>query len=285
MGRGPEPRDAAALITVRDVESGAGSTLQVLMLRRRTSSEFTGGAYVFPGGAVDRADRDPETKDICVGLDDAEASKRLGVDSGGLDYFVAAIRECFEEAGLLFAADSQGLVSFTGEATRERFATHRNELNAGAAVLSSICRAERLRLAVDRLRYFSHWITPSGAPRRYDTRFFVGVAPAEQLALHDDAEVVASEWVVPVTALERHRAGDLDLMFPTVKQLESLCGFSRSHDLWDAATAEVPSIEPRLSLDGAEVRILLPGDPGFEHATGLPDSIGFPDRPIGVEGG
>jgi len=223
-------------------------------------------------------------RDLCAGRGDSEASKRLGIDSGGLGFFVAAIRECFEEAGLLFAGDSQRLVSLADEATRERFGRHRDELNAGTATLSSICRSEGLRLAVDRLRYFSHWITPLGAPRRYDTRFFVGVAPEDQRALHDDAEVIGSEWVVPTEALERHSAGDLDLMFPTVKQLESIGGFSSSQELWDAATADVPTIEPRLSVDGAEVRILLPGDPGFEHATGLPDSIGFPDRPIGVGG-
>jgi len=259
--------------------------MQVLMLRRRASSEFTAGAYVFPGGAVDSPDRDPGTKNLCVGYDDAEASSRLGVDSGGLDYFVAAVRECFEEAGLLFAAAPHGLVSFAEEATRERFRRHRNELNADIAALSSICRAEGLRIAVDRLRYFSHWITPLGGPKRYDTRFFVAIAPEDQTALHDDGEVVASEWVAPSAALERHRGGDLDLMFPTVKQLESLCQFSSSQELWDAATADVPTIEPRLSLDGAEVRILLPGDRGFENATGLPDSMGFPDRPIGVDRG
>jgi len=151
--------------------------------------------------------------------------------------------------------------------------------------LAAICRAEGLLLAVDRLRYFSHWVTPAGAPRRYDTRFFVGLVPEGQAALHDDAEVVASEWLVPSEALERHRAGELDLMFPTIKHLESFSGFSSAHELWSTATADVPTIEPRISVDGPVVRILLPGEPGFEQATGLPDGMEFPERPIGLRRG
>jgi len=145
-----------------------------------------------------------------------------------------------------------------------------------------VCRGEGARLAVDRLRYLSHWITPLGAPRRYDTRFFLAIAPQGQAAGHDDAEIVASQWVVPSEALDRNREGALDLMFPTIKHLESLSGFSGTSELWAAAPAEVATIQPRINVEGPDVRILLPGDPGFEDASGLPDDVPFPDRPIWV---
>jgi 8-oxo-dGTP pyrophosphatase MutT (NUDIX family) len=265
-----ELREAATLVVLRDANSKAAPKLEVLLLRRRAGSAFAGGASVFPGGAVDRSDREPATASLSAGLDDREASRLLGVDSGGLGYFVAAIRECFEEAGLLFAGDSAGLVSFADPATRERYARHRGSLNGGGTTLAAICRSEGLLLAVDRFRYLSHWITPLGSPRRYDTRFFVAVVPENQHALHDDAEVVASEWVVPSEALARHHAGELSLMLPTVKHLEALSGCSNAQEFWDSAATEITAIEPRINVQGSVVRILLPGDAGFDAATGLP---------------
>jgi hypothetical protein len=160
-----------------------------------------------------------------------------------------------------------------------RFVEHRRRLNAGETRLTDICTAENLQLDLDRVAYFSHWITPEGAPRRYDTRFFVGVMPEGQEALHDDSEVVASTWIEPAAALRRHLAGELDLMFPTVKNLEAIGRFDSAADLMAAAAAaEVPAILPRITVEGEGVRIVLPGDPGYEDATGLPPGVPFPDR-------
>jgi 8-oxo-dGTP pyrophosphatase MutT (NUDIX family) len=276
-------RDAATVMVVRDA-AHAGCAIEVLMLRRRTGASFAGGAHVFPGGAVDPSDKDPATGSFSEGRGDQELSDLLAVDSGGLAYFVAAIRECFEEAGLLFAEDSGGMVSFLDPAARQRYERYRCELNAGTTTLAEICRSEALMLAVDRLRYVSHWITPLGSPRRFDTRFFVGIAPEEQAASHDGAEVVESEWVVPAEALDRHRAGALDLLFPTVKHLEFLARFRTAEELWSSPPAEIPAIEPRITADGPAVRIILPGEPGFEEATGLPEGMDFPDRPLGSLG-
>lgn len=239
---------------------------------------------MFPGGAVDPSDRDSATGSFSAGLGDQELSDLLAVDSGGLGYFVAAIRECFEEAGLLFAKDAGGMVSFLDPAVRERYDRYRHELNAGTTTLAEVCRSEGLALAVDHLRYVSHWITPLGSPRRFDTRFFLGIAPRGQAASHDGAEVVESEWIVPAEALDRHRAGDLDLLFPTVKHLELLARFRTAEELWSSPRTEVPAIEPRITADGTAVRIVLPGEPGFEEATGLPDGMDFPDRPSGSFG-
>jgi 8-oxo-dGTP pyrophosphatase MutT (NUDIX family) len=275
------PRDAATIMLVRDVSAQTGGTdMQVLMLRRNAQSVWVAGAHLFPGGAVDPDDGSEETARHCAGRDDAEASRILGIKKGGRSFFVAAVRECFEEAGILLALTGGEALSFADAEVAGRFVEHRRRLNAGEVRLADICAAENLSLDLDRVAYFSHWITPEGAPRRYDTRFFVGVVPEGQEALHDDSEVVASTWIEPAAALDRHRAGELDLMFPTMKNLEAIGRFRRAADLMTAAAAaEVPAILPRITVEGDGVRIVLPGDDGYEDATGLPPGVPFPDRP------
>lgn len=264
---------------VRDGEAG----MEVFMLRRNLNSDFVGGAYVFPGGAVDDADRLADLEAVCDGRTDAEASALLDVDAGGLAYWVAAIRECFEEAGVLLAGTDGSVLSLADPATAERFNGHRHAVYKGERRLVEVCRAEGLTLHADRIHYFSHWITPVGPPRRYDTRFFVTAAPPEQVPLHDDSETIASLWVRPGDALARHQAGELDLIFPTIKNLEAIGRFDRSADLLAAAQAieSVPAILPRIISDGHGMRILLPGDPGYDDAGGLPEGAAMPGRPGG----
>jgi 8-oxo-dGTP pyrophosphatase MutT (NUDIX family) len=274
-------RDAATVMLVRDSPDAGGGGMQVFMLRRNLNSDFVGGAYVFPGGGVDEADRHAELEAVCHGLSDDAASARLGVERGGLAFWVAAIRECFEEAGVLLAEP----LDLDDPATAERFRRHRKAVDAGERRLVDVCRQEGLRLTVDRVHYFSHWITPEGPPRRYDTRFYVAAAPAHQEPLHDDRETIASLWVRPADALERHRHGELDLIFPTIRNLEALARFDRSADLLDAASriTDVPAIQPRIVRDeGGGTRILLPGDPGYDDAmTAIPDGVPMPGRPGG----
>jgi 8-oxo-dGTP pyrophosphatase MutT (NUDIX family) len=281
------PRDAATIMLVRDIPDGGGAggtVMQVLMLRRNDKSVWVAGAYLFPGGAVDADDAAEHVGLCCTGRGDAEASRLLGIESGGRSFFVAAVRECFEEAGILLAERDGEPLSFEDPEIAGRFVAHRRHLNAGDINLADICRAEGLLLDLDRIAYFSHWITPVGSPRRYDTRFFVGVVPDGQEALHDDTEVVASTWIEPSVALERHHAGELDLLFPTMKHLEAIGRFACTADLMTAAVAaEVPEILPRITVDGPGVRIVLPGDDGYEDATGLPPGVPFPDRPQGLE--
>ncbi|MDQ1403681.1 MAG: hypothetical protein QOG03_1997 [Actinomycetota bacterium] len=260
------------------------------MLRRNLNSDFVGGAYVFPGGAVDEADRHADLEAVCEGRSDDQASTLLGVASGGLAYWVAAVRESFEEAGVLVALDASGqVISFADAEVAERFRHHRKAVDTGETRLLDVCRLENLRIAADQIHYFSHWITPVGPPRRYDTRFFVAAAPAEQVPLHDDRETIANLWVNPNDALERHQQGELDLIFPTIKNLEAIGGFATSRDLLDAAAAinEVPTILPRITKGEHGVRILLPGDPGYDEAvsTPLPDGLPMPGRPGGPTNG
>ena len=276
-------RDAATVMLVRDGDDG----LEVFMLRRNLNSDFVGGAYVFPGGAVDEADRHADLDAVCKGRSDDGASQLLGLDSGGLAFWVAAIRESFEEAGVLLATTPEGdVVSFADPEVAERFTLHRKAVDSGEKRLVEVCEQERLQLAVADIHYFSHWITPLGAPRRYDTRFFVAAAPPEQVPLHDDRETIANLWVRPSDALERCKRGELDMIFPTIKNLQAITRFERSQDLLDAAAAiaEVPTILPRISQDeGHGVRILLPGDDGYEDAVGgtLPEGFPMPGLPGG----
>ena len=237
------------------------------MLRRNLNSDFVGGAYVFPGGAVDPEDKARDVEAICVGRTDEDASKQLGIDSGGLAFWIAAVRECFEEAGVLLAVDDDGVVvSLAAQADIDRFAAWRHRANTGQTRLVEVCEAEGLKIAAGDIYYFAHWITPVGPTRRYDTRFFVAAAPPEQRPVHDDLEVIATIWVTPADALERQRNGELELIFPTIKNLEAISRFDRAADLLAAAAAidEVVTILPRVVRDEDGMRIVLPGDPGYD---------------------
>jgi len=255
------PQPASTVTLVRDAPRG----LEVLMLQRSLSLAFMPGVHVFPGGALDRADGSPELHAHCVGLDDAAASRMLGVERGGLAYWVAAIREAFEEAGILLAYDvGGGLVSMNGAAA-ERYRAHRHALDERRGNFDAITRGEGLRLATDRLFYFGHWITPVGSPRRYDTRFFLAVAPEEQEARHDNRETIAHVWVRPQEALDLCARETLNMRFPTIKTLERFAACSTAAELIAeiSSSREVRTLQPRITRDG---RSVLPGDPGYEEA-------------------
>jgi 8-oxo-dGTP pyrophosphatase MutT (NUDIX family) len=275
---GPIPlRDAATVMLVRDAPDGDPG-IEVFMLRRNLQSDFVGGAYVFPGGAVDDHDRHSNLEAVCVGRSDADASRQLGIDKGGLAYWVAAIRECFEEAGVLLARDELGrTVRFDDPELDARFRVHRQAVDRGARRLVEVCGEEGLQLEVDDIYYFSHWITPEGAPRRYDTRFFVTRGPAGQVPLHDDRETIANLWIRPSEALARHRAGEFDLVFPTMRSLVALERFATADAVLLAAAAidEVPAILPKIVEDATGYRILLPGDDGYDEAiaVALPEGV------------
>jgi glyoxylase-like metal-dependent hydrolase (beta-lactamase superfamily II)/8-oxo-dGTP pyrophosphatase MutT (NUDIX family) len=253
------PRPAATLILVRD----ANSDMEVFMIRRTQSAAFMGGAHVFPGGGVDAADAAAELAAYCEGLDDIEASRLLGVEQGGLAYWAAAMRECFEEAGLLLAHDSGGEYADLNQPQRAQvFAQWRESVRAGRATLADLCREQQLRLAAGRLAYYSHWITQPGRPRRYDTRFFVAVAPAAQTPSHDNSETIDHVWIQPAEALERHRRGELHLVFPTIKTLESIARFNSAAALMEFARSprKMPAMAPRTASSREGKKLLVPGD-------------------------
>jgi 8-oxo-dGTP pyrophosphatase MutT (NUDIX family) len=262
-------RDAATVLILRDGEDG----LEVFMLKRNLNSDFVGGAYVFPGGAVDPHDRHLDLEPVCQGRSDADASRRLGIAEGGLAFWVAAIRESFEEAGVLLARDADGFVDLDATDGIERWAHHRTQVDTAQLTMVDLCRLEGLQLAVGDLYYFGHWITPEGAPRRYDTRFFLTAAPPNQTPLHDDHEVIANEWLRPADGIARCEAGELTMMPPTISSLKAIARFDTAAEALDAAReiVDVPTILPRVIAYDGGVRIVLPGDPAYDDPGGTPD--------------
>ena len=249
------PRPAATLVVVRD---GVGGGIEVLLSRRAERGDHSSGAWVFPGGIVER--RDAEAHAACDGLDDIAASRRLGLAAGGLDYFVAAIRECFEESGLLFACRDGGSWVDLAGADAVRLAPWRGALHRGERGMAELCAEEQLRLATDRLVYLSHWLTPLGRPKRFDTRFFVAEAPSGQIAAHDGAELVEQMWVAPAEALAR--SASLKLLTPTQKTLETAACFANVASLmaWAQAPRTVALVMPRVAKGAAGFRPVLPDE-------------------------
>jgi 8-oxo-dGTP pyrophosphatase MutT (NUDIX family) len=236
------------------------------MLRRNLKSDFVGGAYVFPGGALDENDADSQFQRRTFGLDERAASKILGVESGGLAYYVAVLRELFEEAGLLIACRAQGKsVDLSDAKTVARLAAQRRGLNHGDVKLAEIMEREELLLDLRGLAYLAHWVTPVGPPRRYDTRFFVALAPSDQTAAHDAGETIEDTWLRPIDALAAHERGDFDMIFPTIRTLKSIEHLASARDVlnYAASLASVPRTEPRIKMRGDRPVILIAGDEGF----------------------
>jgi glyoxylase-like metal-dependent hydrolase (beta-lactamase superfamily II)/8-oxo-dGTP pyrophosphatase MutT (NUDIX family) len=211
-----EPRPAATILLLRE----SSSAPEVFMLQRTSKAAFLPGAFVFPGGALDADDASERALGRVRGLDDAQASARLGVPAGGLAYWVAAARECFEESGILLAFDQKDFpVDPRRAADLEPL---RRELNAGSLLFSEFLERENLYVRAQEIAYYSHWITAPGRPRRFSTRFFVACAPAGQQGAHDRSETVHSVWVSPRDALERSRRNEIELIFPTRSTLADL---------------------------------------------------------------
>jgi 8-oxo-dGTP pyrophosphatase MutT (NUDIX family) len=269
-------RDAATVMLVRDAVDQRGEpAVEVCMLRRNLASEFVAGAYVFPGGSVDPADRGPAAEALCRGRTDAEASAILGVDSGGLAFWVAALRECFEESGVMLAQrrddsrpDQGDLLDTRDPDVAKRFAAHRLAVNEGRVGLLEVCQEEDLVLAADNVHYVSHWITPELAPRRYDTRFFITAAPPDQVASHDEGETIATIWVRPADALARHASGDIELLPPTIANLKSIRPHRSTTEVmaWAGRVTDVPTVLPIVLVEDGHVLVLRPGDSGYDEA-------------------
>ena len=270
-------RPAATIILCRDTAQG----LEVFMMRRSPNSVFMSGVYVFPGGGLDDSDDPSNWSTHELALDDASASRLLAVDGKGISFWIGALRECFEESGLLLGYNDRGeILSMDDPEQVERFAELRRKLNAGEAKFPQICREHDIRLAVDRMAYFSHWVTPPNEKRRYDTRFFAAVAPAQQTGSHDDGETTDNTWIRPRDALDRFKRGEFALVFPTIKTLERLAQFKDSDALM-AHTRALPSIPPihphvAVAADGSPRR-LIPGDHAYAEI-GKRDPAGRGDQ-------
>ncbi len=218
------PRPAATIVLLRDSAAGP----EVFMLKRNPTAVFHANAFVFPGGGLDKADH--HALERVLGLTDREASERLGLASGGLAYWVAAVRECFEEGGIMLAVDESGAPLEPERAAS--LAAHRDAINAGTLPFGELLARERLAIPAERIVYFSHWVTPPGRPRRFSARFFVALAPQGQHGSHDDGETVASTWVGPRSALERE---EIELATATRGTLEEIVAFAKAHEIFEYA--------------------------------------------------
>ena len=222
----------------------------MLLVRRHERSAF-GGAYAFPGGVLE--DSDSLVFDHCTGVSAAAADELLDIE-GGLAYFSAAVRELFEESGVLLAAIGRRGIDL-GAA--------RDALNDGSQDWRSFVRQNALQLHCDALHYFSFWITPETLPRRFSTRFFLAAMPDDQDASHCGGELTDSCWMSAEDALAACRNSSISLHFPTIKTLESLARHRSIAALLDWAEARgregVPCIFPEIGKRGGESRVIISG--------------------------
>ena len=276
----PRPiRTAATLVVLRDGSEG----LEALMLRRADkANDQNSGASVFPGGVVDAHDR--HLHPLCAGLDDAAASARLSVAEGGLDFYAAAMRECFEEAGLLYANDAEGHPVQLFDLPPGELAAMRDAAEQGTDALPALCESRGWRLAGDRVVYFGHWLTPPGMPRRFDTRFFVALMPAGQEVRPDGRETVEHMWLRPADALDPARG--LKLMNVTRRVLQQLDAFTRADEFLAHARQlrEIPLNMPRLADGPRGPRAVNIEEPAYEEIGHL-DPEGRGDARYALEAG
>jgi 8-oxo-dGTP pyrophosphatase MutT (NUDIX family) len=254
-----EPRHAATVVLARDGATG----LEVYLLRRTASMAFAAGAFVFPGGSVDERDRDfPE--DAWVGPSPADWARSLTSDEPLARALVcAAVRETFEESGVLLAGpDSDSVVADT---SGDDWEADRLALLDRSLSLSELLRRRHLLLRADLLRAWTHWLTPEIETRRFDTRFFVAALPAGQRTRHVGGEADRVTWMRPADALAGNERGEMMLMPPTVATLRDLAAQDSVADVLAASEDRTVSrILPKVVVgEGDAIRFLLPGDPDY----------------------
>ena len=256
------PKDSATVILVRQEHR---KTLEVFLARRHVRQSFMAGAFVFPGGKLEAADADFALTKLILAKEDFHPHSLLQDNAltkkMALSFFICAIRETFEETGVLFALKSSGhSIDFGNAIIKSRFAAYRQLLNLGNITLPEIARQEELILMPALLIPYSHWITPEIVPKRFSTRFFLAELPQGQSATTDSDELTSSLWVTPHDALQMHTAGKITLMPPTLKTIEEMAKFIRLDELFTAARNR--SIYP-IMPQPMEGGLMLPHDPEY----------------------
>jgi 8-oxo-dGTP pyrophosphatase MutT (NUDIX family) len=262
----PVPRDAATVVIVRDVPPPR-TGIEVLLLRRAEGPDHHSGAWVFPGGVLDPGDR--IQCEVAPGLTDLQASERLGLESGGLAFYLAAIRECFEESGILLAVNASGHYACLEAETGWPTAAMRRDLAQGVGTLSTLCSQYKLRLVPERLHYIAHWLTPSGRAKRFDTRFFLAFSPSSQAVIPDATETLDHVWIAPEEALSSSNIRRL--MVPTRETLRMLCGLSNCEEVrhWAEHLRAVTCVRPRLALTRHGLESVPPRHPAYDEVVKL----------------
>jgi 8-oxo-dGTP pyrophosphatase MutT (NUDIX family) len=240
-------RPAATILLLRDAPE-----FQVLMVKRHHQIDFASGALVFPGGKTHASDEDPAWEDLAVGWSAFPADQRA--------LRVAAIREVYEEAGVLLARHGGG-EAFCGD---DRAHGARDAVTEDAARFPGLVSSLGLRLDLGALTVFARWITPPLTPKRFDTWFFVTEATSDQLALCDGYETVDAEWIAPSRALELAAAGERKVIFPTRMNLQLLAqSRSAGEAIADAARRPLFTVEPRIEGSGDDRMLVIPPEAGY----------------------
>jgi len=236
--------------------------LHVLLVHRTAKVVFAPDSWVFPGGRVDPEDHIDDVDRLITGLTDTEASSILGVNRGGLAWWLAACRETLEEAGILLAADA--VIDGADEA--HMIARMRAELAADESVFGDLLLAEGIVLDATLVEEVARFITPPGPARRFDARFFIAQAPAGQEPSHDEGEIVNWDWIRPSDALTRWADGDMAMMSPTVRMVACLARYRSANEAMAVARRRLAYQRVRVADPAGEYRVLLPGEPGYEEA-------------------
>jgi 8-oxo-dGTP pyrophosphatase MutT (NUDIX family) len=229
MSKFVDPIKASTIVVVRPDPNGG---IEVLMTRRRPDMQFLGGFLVFPGGAMENEDWSERMLSLCRGLNRPDAQRILGPDIGpemSLGHWVAAVRELFEETGIHFFIDEQGIAPDISQADiATRLSAKRRALSKGDFLLSQLLESEGLFCDLGRLTYLFHRITPEKYSIRFDTRFYLAVLPDNQVPLISSEEVSESLWLTPQNALDPSASGKFPMMPPTVIALRTLA----EHGSW-----------------------------------------------------
>jgi 8-oxo-dGTP pyrophosphatase MutT (NUDIX family) len=261
-------RPAATIVLLRDgVQGLPRQELEVFMVVRHHAIDFASGALVFPGGRVD-------DNDFALARNPALCPNPVGLDVQAMAFRLAAIRETFEECGVLFARPATGAALIDGTALREVERTHRAPLAEGQISFGDVLTACNLLPATDLLTHFAHWITPRHQPKRYDTQFFLAEAPVEHLAVHDGGEAVDSLWITPRQALEDTASGRFKLVFATQMNLVKLAHYGTSAEAIAAARAStVVTVLPEATRIDATRRVMrIPIEAGYGAAEFMVDN-------------
>ena len=274
------PTDAATVMLLRPCPIEAVKDIEVLMVLRNRRSRFVPGYHVYPGGILDPEDFEPGIERFCSGIERKEASEILPDMSRpekALGAWVAGIRETFEEVGMLIARRKDGSpVTIQTEEERKRFCDYRRALNKYEMKFSQMLEKEDLVLPLDRLQYFSHWITPEPLPLRYDVRFFLAETPSGQAALHDGVELMEHIWLTPSRALEEYEKGKIGMVLPQIMTLEDISRFRTVEDAVASAKARrVPANLTKIKRIKDEDVEVMPDGTVFERR---PPVYSWPDK-------
>jgi len=260
------PKKAATVILLRD---NGPYGFEVFLLQRHEKSSFMGGNFVYPGGRVDEEDGSLEIRSSSKGITSEEAQRILGgtvSPEEGLAYWIAAIRELFEEAGVLLAYDQKGnLLPLKDRGEQEKFSNYRGLLQQAGIGIAELAKKENLSFALDQLRYYAHWITPEARSERFDTYFFLARYPSGQEATHDQKETTAGIWIAPREALDDNLRGGAVLSPPTLKTLEDLSRFKTIDEIFTSLkNIKIQAILPVLTKISSGPMIIFPWDPEYE---------------------